>query len=194
MYDKRYIMINIIYGLRDPRNDVYQYIGKSTVGTKRALQHLTQSHSERVNEWINRLKENWQYPIIDIIEEVENIEDLPEREKYWINYYYGINPNLLNIQLIEEPLFNVRSEEDEQKFNFLALVIHDAPRILKKERLCRNLTQNDLAKEMGAARSTVSLCENGGNVTLKILQDYIRTLKGIDIIRKGYNERTIKII
>src|SRR5271157_5151379 len=131
MYNKCYIMINIIYGLRDPRNDVYQYIGKSTVGTKRALQHLTESHSERVNEWINKLKENWQYPLIDVIEEVENVDDLPEREKYWINHYYNLNPNLLNIQLVEIPLLNIRSEEDETKFNFLSHIIQDIPKILK---------------------------------------------------------------
>jgi DNA-binding XRE family transcriptional regulator len=183
-------MINIIYGLRDPRNDVYQYIGKSTVGTKRALQHLTESHSERVNEWVNKLKENWQYPLVDIIEEVQDIENLPEREKYWINHYYALNPDLLNIQLVEVPLQNIRTEEDEEKFNFLTLVIHDASRILKKERLCRNLTQNDLAREMGVSRSTISLCENGGNVRIKTIQDYVRTLKGIDIIRKSYGERT----
>jgi DNA-binding XRE family transcriptional regulator len=185
-------MINIIYGLRDPRNDVYQYIGKSTVGTKRALQHLSSSHSDRVNEWVKKLNENWQYPIVDIIEEVDNIEDLAEREKYWINYYHGLNPDLLNIMLVEAPLQNIRTDDDENKFNFLSLVVQDAGKILKKERLYRNLTQNDMAREMSAARSTISLCENGGNVGLKIIQDYIRTLKGIDIIRKDYNQRTSK--
>ena len=60
-------MKNIIYGLRDPRNDVYQYIGKSTVGSKRALQHLIKSHSEKVNEWVANLNENWLYPLVDII-------------------------------------------------------------------------------------------------------------------------------
>jgi DNA-binding XRE family transcriptional regulator len=194
MYDKYYIMINIIYGLRDPRNDVYQYIGKSTVGTKRALQHLTQSHSPKVNEWVSKLNENWLYPIVDVIEEIEDVENLPEREKYWVNYYYDINPSLLNIQLIDAPLQNIRSEEDENKFNFLSIVIQDAPKILKKERLCRNLTQDELAKEMGVARSTVSLCENGANVNLKTIQDYIRTLKGIDIIRKSYNQRATRIL
>jgi hypothetical protein len=43
-------MKNIIYGLKDPRNDVYCYIGKSTVGEKRALSHLTKSHSKKVQE------------------------------------------------------------------------------------------------------------------------------------------------
>ena len=185
-------MTNIIYGLRDPRNDVYQYIGKSTVGTKRSLQHLTLSHSEKVNVWIKKLEEDWLYPIVDVIEEIENLEDLSEREKYWISFYHNINPDLLNIFLIDYPLQNIRSEEDENKFNFLSNVIQDIPRILKKERLCRNLTQDELAKEMKVARSTISLCERGENVTLKIVQDYIRTLKGIDIVRKSCGERSRK--
>lgn len=46
---------NIIYGLRDPRNDVYQYIGKSTIGESRPLQHLTKSHSSNVNNWVKEL-------------------------------------------------------------------------------------------------------------------------------------------
>ena len=46
---------NIIYGLRDPRNDVYQYIGKSTVGVKRPISHLTKSHSPKVKEWEEKM-------------------------------------------------------------------------------------------------------------------------------------------
>lgn len=187
-------MINIIYGLRDPRNDVYQYIGKSSVGAKRAIQHLTKSHSESVNCWVDMLANDWLYPIVDIIEEVEKVEDLIEREKFWINYYHSINPNLLNIQSIEEPLKNVRTEEDEANFNYLVRIIYDIPNILKKERLYRNLTQSKLADEMGVNRSTISLCENGNNVTFKLIQDYIRTLKGIDIVTKSTGDRTRKII
>ena len=59
MYKIFNIMINIIYGLRDPRNDVYQYIGKSSVGAKRAIQHLTKSHSESVNCWVDMLANDW---------------------------------------------------------------------------------------------------------------------------------------
>ena len=78
--------MNIIYGLKDPRNDVYQYIGKSTVGNKRALQHLKKSHSSKVNEWVALLESKWLYPIVDILEEVEDVDELNEREKHWINY------------------------------------------------------------------------------------------------------------
>jgi predicted XRE-type DNA-binding protein len=186
-------MINIIYGLRDPRNDVYQYIGKSSVGSKRAIQHLTKSHSDGVNSWVDMLANDWLYPIVDIIEEVEKVEDLIEREKFWINYYYNINPNLLNINSIEKPLKNVRTEEDEADFNNLVRIVFDIPKILKKERLCRNLTQSKLADKMGVSRSTISECENGNNVSFKLIQIYVITLKGIDIITKSTGDRTRKI-
>ena len=112
-------MKNIIYGLRDPRNDVYQYIGKSTVGEQRPLQHLTQSHSAQVNEWVKMLADNWLYPKIDIIEEVENLNDLAIREKYWIAYYHDINPNLLNVQSLPNELVETRSDQDGRDFEEL---------------------------------------------------------------------------
>lgn len=182
-------MINIIYGLRDPRNDVYQYIGKSTIGVNRPLQHLTYSHSDKVNEWVAKLGENWLYPIIDIIEEVEELDNLSEREKYWINHYYEINPNLLNIQNGIAPLQNKMTEEEETAFYYISSVISDLPSLLKKGRMCRGLTQDDLSREMGVSRSTVSLCERGANVQLKVIQLYLRTLKGIDILSKTFGER-----
>jgi DNA-binding XRE family transcriptional regulator len=186
------IMINIIYGLRDPRNDVYQYIGKSTVGSKRALKHLTESHSPKVNEWIEKLSENWLYPIVDIIEEVENLDDLAEREEFWINHYHYINPDLLNIMLVEKPLNKTRTTEDEAEFNFLVSICYRMHEILKKERLFRNITQEEMANEMGVSRSAISECENGANVSMRIINKYIITLKGIDIVRKTYNQRTSK--
>jgi hypothetical protein len=185
-------MVNIIYGLRDPRNDVYQYIGKSTVGINRPLKHLKKSHSDNVNKWVNELEENWIYPIIDIIEEVENLENLSEREKYWINYYYDINPNLLNISLKPNNICNTRDESAIENFNYLIRIIGDIPKILKNERLYRGLCQDEMAKHMGVSRSTISLCENGKNVNFDIIRTYFRTLKGIDLITNVCNERIPK--
>lgn len=186
-------MKNIIYGLRDPRNDVYQYIGKSTVGSERALQHLTKSHSPRVNEWVAALSANWQYPIVDIIEEVDDLEVLSDREKYWIDYYYNINPDLLNVQVVPAPLQNLRTEEDDEKFNYLMNVVTDIPIILKNERLYRNLTQAEMAEKMGVNRNTIVECENGGNPRFNTIRKYVLTLKGVDIITKSHGDRVRKI-
>lgn len=184
--------MNIIYGLRDPRNDVYQYIGKSTVGTNRPLSHLTKSHSKRVNDWVKSLEENWLYPIIDIIEEVEDLDNLIEREKYWISYYLDINPELLNIQSTKNEIQNLRSEEDETNFKLLIDISFNLHKILRKERLYRKISQEEMAKKIGVNRSTLSFLENGGNVGLDIIKKYIVTLKGIDILTKNAKQRINK--
>lgn len=182
-------MKNIIYGLKDPRNDVYQYIGKSTVGNDRALSHLTKSHSNNVNEWLKDLDDKWLYPIVEIIEVVDNIDDLPEREKHYINYYHEINPNLLNVQLKNRNINQTRSEDDENDFDTLFSLITKIPTILKNERIYRKLTQDDIAKEMSVSRSTISLCENGSNVGFDLIKKYLLALKGFDLITKQKSKR-----
>lgn len=178
-------MKNIIYGLKDPRNDVYQYIGKSTVGNTRALSHLTESHNKGVNEWIATLNADWLYPIVEILEEVEDINELRVREKYYIEYYHNINPNLLNIQLVNSnTLTTMRAEEEEAEFNQLFSLLHKLPTILKNERTYRKLTQNEMADKVGVSRSTLSLCERGHNVNIDSIKQYLRTLKGIDLATK----------
>jgi DNA-binding XRE family transcriptional regulator len=174
-------MKNIIYGLSDPRNDVYYYIGKSTVGNDRALQHLLKSHNQMVNEWVEELKKEWLYPNVYIIEEVDDINMLPEREKHWINYYYNINPTLFNIMPIKKTLENQRTSDDEEKFNELTRIIFDIPNIVKKERLARKLTQGDISRLIGISRSTISLLEKGENVTIDVIKKYLLELKGFDI-------------
>jgi transcriptional regulator with XRE-family HTH domain len=184
--------MNIIYGLRDPRNDVYQYIGKSTVGKERALKHLTKSHSDRVNQWVSMLKNNWLYPSVDIIEEVENVDDLSDREDYWISYYKEINPYLLNIQLPDKKINNVRSDEDEAEYEFMLKVLFKIPEILKRERVYRRITQEEMAKNMKVSRSTLSLCERNANVTFEVIQKYFVSLKGIDILTKSNNSIRVR--
>ena len=179
---------NIIYGLKDPRNDVYQYIGKSTVGDKRALAHLTKSHSPKIKSWIESLAENWLYPIIEIIEEVEDLDDLPDREKYWIDYYYNINPDLFNVALLPN-LVETRTAEHAKQFDELVRTVPDLHSILKRERLCRKLTQDDLSKLMNVSRSTLCDLEKGKSVNMSVVQKCILTLKGIDLVTKVVSKR-----
>ena len=186
-------MKNIIYGLRDPRNDVYQYIGKSTVGEQRPLKHLTNSHSPHVNEWVKMLEENWLYPKIDIIEEVEDLDDLAIREKYWIAYYHDINSDLLNVQSLPNELVETRSDQDDKDFEELLRIIHNLSSILKKERACRGLSQKGLSELMGVTRCTVSMLENGGNPTLSVIQKCILSLKGVDLKTKIIKRQSVKI-
>lgn len=157
------------------------------------LQHLTNSHSKRVNEWVAKLAEDWKYPIIDIIEEVDNIDELPDREKYWIDYYYGLNPNLLNIQLIDKSLYHLKNEEEEESFNYLSEIIFKIPQILRNERLYRNLSQKEIADKIGVSRSTISTLENGYNSGLDLIKKYILVLKGVDMGNKVLYQRARKL-
>ena len=176
---------NLIYGLRDPRNDVYYYIGKSTVGHDRPLKHLTKSHSETVNQWVKQLEQLGLVPHIDVIEKDILLEELIEREKYWIEYHYELNPELFNVQLLPDSINRVRTQENDDKFNLLVKVVLDLGNILKTERISRQLTQDELAEKARLSRSTISLCEGGNNVTIEAVKKYLAALKGVDILTKN---------
>ena len=193
-YDISYICQmkqNLIYGLRDPRNDVYYYIGKTTVGNIRALQHLTKSHNEKVNTWVKELEVLKLVPLVDIIEDNLDLEELSEREKYWINYYKDLNDDLFNIQISKTHINEVISEEDDNINSFIK-VIFFIGEILKKERKARRLTQEEMADKMQISRSTLSLCENNSNVSLDIIKKYLTTLKGIDLITKNVECKRVR--
>jgi len=87
---------NLIYGLRDPRNDVYKYIGKTTVGNDRPLSHLVKSHNTFVNDWVDELSKLGSAPYVDIIERDIPLEQLAEKEKYYITYYSDLYGELFN--------------------------------------------------------------------------------------------------
>jgi len=188
-------MKNIVYGLRDPRNDVYQYIGKSSVGLDRPLQYLTSQLHTKVEEWIAELGSLWLYPEIDVIEEVQDLNDLCEREEHWIKYYSNINPNLLNTQLVEKIILPTRSEKDIEDFHLLFTIIHKISTILKNERTFRNYTQQQIADELKISRSSVGKMERSDySVSLKMIDDYVRLLKGLEIISQIKKERVRSLI
>jgi len=167
---------NIIYGLRDPRNDVYCYVGKSSVGVTRPLTHLIESHSENIRGWVSELTEKGLNPLVDIIEEVTTLDELPLREKYWIDYYFNLNPLLLNIQSIPKEIEEIRSDKTDQDLDKLLSIIDIIPEILKRERMLRGVRQEELSKLTGMSRSTISLLENGSNINLDSIKLYLEAI------------------
>lgn len=87
---------NLIYGLRDPRNDVYKYIGKTTIGNSRPLQHLLKSHNQLVNDWVKELNDVGLSPYVDIIEKDIELNELAAKEKFYIRHFSELHEELLN--------------------------------------------------------------------------------------------------
>jgi len=166
-------MKNIIYGLRDPRNDIYYYIGKSTVGNSRALSHLKKSHSDIVNEWVVEVRKNGFEPFVDIIEEVEDLNNLSDREKHWIKHYIEINPVLLNKQLKPKHInFSINEKKEVQLLDDVLPRLHI---LLKGGRKTRKLNQKEMANICGISLGTLKRIERG--VTSVSLSHFIKYLK-----------------
>jgi DNA-binding XRE family transcriptional regulator len=161
---------NLIYGLRDPRNDIYRYIGKTTIGYGRPLSHLVKSHNVLVNEWVEELYMIGLSPFVDIIENNIPLESLSERESYWIKYYSELHESLFNggehiYNCIVEP--SVLSYYDIGKTYFALLNIGE---VYKKIKLHYGFSDDDLASLLNVGRKTVHLIRKGNiRITLETI-------------------------
>jgi hypothetical protein len=179
---------NLIYGLRDPRNDVYYYIGKTTIGNSRPLSHLINSHNKKVNEWVKELSELWLYPYVDIIEDNIVLEDLQDRETYWIGHYYNINNDLFNFHYIDKSINEQLYQELEDKFKWLELNYFNIGNVIKLKRLSLNMTQQELADGTGLNRSTIVQIENLNHCSTNVIGKCILYLTGFGIVKKSTNQ------
>ena len=177
-------MKNIIYGLADSRNDLIYYVGKSSVGSIRALSHLTKSHSPEVNKWIEEIESNWGRVDVIIIEEVEDLLLLSEREKYWIGVHSTANENLLNKQSTTKHLADHYTEEDAEKFNELKRSLSFIGDIVKRRRLALDVPQAKLAEISEVNRWTISQLESGRDVSLSSLRKILLGLTNLDICKQ----------
>lgn len=177
-------MKNIVYGLVDSRNDLIYYVGKSSVGDVRALSHLTNSHSDKVNKWIKDVRDNWGDIKVILIEEIEELGFLAEREQYWISYYKTINDNLLNIKCVNKTLNELYTKEDEEKFSELKRSIIFCGDVIKKERMSLGITQEDLSKISDINRWTLSQIENNRDVSISSIKKCLLGLTKINMDKK----------
>ena len=165
-------MRNIVYGLVDPRNDLVYYVGKSSVGEKRPITHLVkQSHSKKVNDWVDEMQKIWHPVKAIVLEEVDDINELPEVEKKWIRKCKYLNPELLNHQIVSGIISDCYSEEDDLSFNRLCTAVSTFKSTLRRRRLALNLTQESLGALAGVHRTTIRDLELGKSVSTKTLRD-----------------------
>jgi len=149
----------IIYSLVCPFTDEIHYVGKSTQGMLRPTQHLTESHSEKIKEWVNSLKEIGHAPIIKILEYVRKEEDLDGRERYWIQYYLNKGNNLLNSCLITPMM--ISPHLDELLGDGGELTMNKIGKFLKMRRKRVNVTQTEFAEKAGVALTVIRKIEQG---------------------------------
>jgi DNA-binding XRE family transcriptional regulator len=181
---------NLIYGLMDPRNDLFYYVGKTTVGENRPLAHLTHSHNEMVKNWVAELEKINMSPSVCVIERDIDISELRNREIYWINEYRRVNDELFNIKLIEKK--EISSTIQITNATEIEYIFENFSLICKSIRVNLGLSQDELSKMVNVSRSTISLLERGcKNVAFGTVLDILKlSFSNTDRYR---NELNIKI-
>lgn len=149
----------LIYSLCCPFTDEVHYIGKSSSGMIRPLQHLNKSHSEKINEWVNNLKEIGYAPIVNVLEYVSLNEDLDSRERYWIQIELNKNSLLLNSCLIS-PLL-ISNDLDVILGNGLGMEHLKVAKFVKEKRKQIKLDQKTFAEKTGVALTVLRKIEQG---------------------------------
>ncbi len=158
---------NLVYGLKDPRNDVYFYIGKTTTSLRRPISHLTNSHNKDVNLLVKEIIDEGLNVVVSVIEDNLELNNLSNREKYWINYYYNINEFLLNkigFTPDRDELKSINNIKEEILCNILD-GLEKVGETIKSFRLKRNLTQESLSKLSNLSRGTIHSIERGKAIT-----------------------------
>ena len=87
-----------IYVLKCPEGNI-RYVGKTNSPKKRLSSHISEAKKGKgrrhVLNWVHSLLSKSLIPSMEIIE-VCTEENWQEREKYWVEYYRNIIPNLCN--------------------------------------------------------------------------------------------------
>lgn len=89
----------IIYALQDPITYEIRYIGKSGSGLLRPKAHIIPSRLQSCthkNHWIKSLLKQGLRPIIKVVQELSNFNELNTAEIYWIQYFKDIGCLLTN--------------------------------------------------------------------------------------------------
>lgn len=149
----------LIYALKCPFTNSIHYIGKSTQGMTRPLQHLKQSHSEKINQWVNELKQLGHCPAVDVLEYVNTNDDIDKRERYWIQKELNNGSYLLNSILITPLLISPNLEQilsDDDGFDMLKIAT-----FVKETRKQIKMTQPEFSERFGISLKVLRKIEQG---------------------------------
>ena len=157
--------MRIIYALKCPLTKDVHYVGKSTQGVFRPKQHLTESHSHKVKNWVESLSAIGHKPDIEILERVSEVDNIDERERYYIHKYLNKGAILLNSILYDVALVTDKLDkhfEVNKNPN-----IDSISEFVKQRRKQTRLTQEEFADKSGIALTVIRKIEQyKTNVTI----------------------------
>lgn len=133
----------LIYALKCPFTKEVHYVGKSTKGMLRPLEHCKESHSEKVQEWVTELKKIGYVPEIDILQYVSETENIDDIENFYIKNFVSKNNLLLNSNLVKAVTVLPNLEESDPTG------MKTIGEFVKRRRKMIGLTQEKLANYSG---------------------------------------------
>lgn len=160
----------IIYCLYDPDKKYPVYVGKTKNGIKRPWEHIEgKSHSAKVNEWVLKLKEIGEKPVIVVLDSTEGDDKiLSAKEEFWIQKLLSDGYPLLNMTYVTAGyFFMVKNYDDNDPLKYIRTFIYNKRKQLK-------LTQVELAQKAGVGIRFVRELEQGKKNTFQI--DKIQTV------------------
>lgn len=156
----------LIYALQCPFTNDVHYIGKTTQGMIRPLSHLSASHSNKINEWVDNLKRLDYKPNILILEILSEIDDIDIKERFWISKYLDNGAFLLNSNLISSTLIN--SKLDEILIDTYTHPTNSISTFIKGKRKLHGFTQEELSHKSGVGLRFIRELEQGHKINLNI--------------------------
>lgn len=149
----------LIYSLCCPFTDEIHYIGKTTNGMRRPLEHSRKSHSEKVIEWVKNLKDIGHSPVIKILECVSNDDNIDIKERFWIKHYLSKGALLLNDNLVSPLLLD--KELDKILDNGEGMEMEKISKFIKIKRKSVNIDQPEFARKSGVSLKVLRKIEQG---------------------------------
>jgi len=93
----------VVYGLEDPRDRLFHYIGITDDIYTRFTQHVTGSGGNiQKNGWIWECRQANIMIIMRELQQVETLEEARERERLWIAYYLQLGHPLHNLTIAKD--------------------------------------------------------------------------------------------
>lgn len=166
----------IVYKIQNKINGKI-YIGQ-TVGT---LEHRMSQHKangKKISVIGNAIhKYGWENFDVEVIDEADTIEELNQKEIYWIGYYKSISPNGYNLELGGRNALH--EEETRKKISEANKGKHLAEKSPRAKKVYMFSLSGDFIKEYGSVREAVR--KN------KISSSQIASVcRGEHFIAKGY--------